>query len=139
MVNVLVIGSGGREHALSWKLSQSTKVDTVYTAPGNGGTENNISIDVDDIEGLANFAQDNNCFTVVGPEDPLAEGIVDKFNQRNLKVFGPTQNAAQLESSKIWSKNFMRRNNIPTARFEIFDDAKKAIANTSNPLITMWW
>ena len=127
MVNVLVIGSGGREHALSWKLSQSTKVDTVYTAPGNGGTENNISIDVTDIEGLANFAQDNNCFTVVGPEDPLAEGIVDKFNQRNLKVFGPSKDAAQLESSKIWSKNFMKRNNIPTARFEIFDDAQKAI------------
>ena len=127
MVNILVIGSGGREHALSWKLAQSTKVDTVYTAPGNGGTENNIPIGVTDIEGLANFAQDNNCFTVVGPEDPLAEGIVDKFNQRNLKVFGPSKNAAQLESSKIWSKNFMKRNNIPTARFEIFDDAQKAI------------
>jgi len=126
LVNVLVIGSGGREHALSWKLSQSSKVETVFTAPGNGGTENNIPLDVDDLDGLAEFAQKNNCFTVVGPEDPLAAGIVDKFNQLNLKVFGPSKEAAQLESSKIWAKNFMKRNNIPTARFEIFDDPQKA-------------
>ncbi len=126
MVNVLVVGSGGREHALSWKLSQSPKVDTVFTAPGNGGTENNVSIDVDDLDGLSDFAQKNNCFTVVGPEAPLAAGIVDKFNQLDLKVFGPSQQAAQLESSKIWAKNFMKRNDIPTARFEIFDDAQKA-------------
>ena len=110
MVNILVVGSGGREHALSWKLSQSNKVETVYTAPGNGGTENNIPIDVTDLDGLAEFAQKNNCFTVVGPEDPLASGIVDKFNKLNLKVFGPSQAAAQLESSKIWAKNFMKRN-----------------------------
>ncbi|MDH5431125.1 MAG: phosphoribosylamine--glycine ligase [Nitrosopumilus sp.] len=126
MVNVLVIGSGGREHALSWKLSQSNKVDTVFTAPGNGGTQNNVSINVDDLDGLADFAQKNNCFTVVGPEDPLAAGIVDEFNKLNLPIFGPTQKAAQLESSKIWAKNFMKRNEIPTARFEIFDDPKKA-------------
>lgn len=121
-----MIGSGGREHALSWKLSQSSKVETVFTAPGNGGTENNIPISVDDLDGLADFAQKNNCFTVVGPEDPLAAGIVDKFNKLGLKVFGPSQQAAQLESSKIWAKDFMKRNNIPTARFEIFDDAQKA-------------
>jgi len=127
LVNILVIGSGGREHALSWKLSQSSKVETVFTAPGNGGTSVNVPIDVNDLDGLAEFAQKNNCFTVVGPEDPLAAGIVDKFNQLNLKVFGPSQAAAQLESSKIWAKNFMKRNNIPTARFEIFDDAQKAI------------
>jgi len=127
LVNVLVVGSGGREHALSWKLSQSNQVETVYTAPGNGGTKNNVPIDVDNLDGLAEFAQKNNCFTVVGPEDPLASGIVDKFNQLNLKVFGPSQAAAQLESSKIWAKNFMKRNNIPTARFEIFDNAQKAI------------
>ena len=126
MVNILVIGSGGREHALSWKLSQSSKVDTVFTAPGNGGTENNVPINVDDLDGLADFAQKNNCFTVVGPEDPLAAGIVDKFNQRNLKVFGPSKLAAQLESSKIWAKNFMKRNDIQSAEFEIFDDAQKA-------------
>ncbi len=126
MVNVLVIGSGGREHALSWKLSQSSKVDKIFTAPGNGGTENNIPIDIDDLNALAEFAQKNNCFTVVGPEAPLAAGIVDKFNQMNLKIFGPSQKAAQLESSKIWAKNFMKRNGIQTARFEIFEDPKKA-------------
>ena len=121
-----MIGSGGREHSLSWKLSQSSKVETVFTAPGNGGTENNVPISVDDLDGLAYFAQKNNCFTVVGPEDPLAAGIVDKFNKLGLKVFGPSQQAAQLESSKIWAKDFMKRNEIPTACFEIFDDPQKA-------------
>src|SRR3970282_1062361 len=82
--------------------------------------------DIDDLNALSEFAQKNNCFTVVGPEVPLAAGIVDKFNQMNLKIFGPHQNAAQLESSKIWAKNFMKRNGIQTARFEIFDDPKKA-------------
>ena len=121
-----MIGSGGREHALSWKLSQSPKVETVFTAPGNGGTKNNVSLDVNDLDGLADFAQKNNCFTVVGPEDPLAAGIVDKFNKLGLPIFGPSKKAAQLESSKIWAKDFMKRNDIPTARFEIFDDAQKA-------------
>ena len=121
-----MIGSGGREHALSWKLSQSSKINKVFTAPGNGGTENNILIPVDDLDALASFVQKNDCFTVVGPEAPLAAGIVDKFNQMNLRIFGPSKNAAQLESSKIWAKNFMKRNDIPTARFEIFDDPKKA-------------
>jgi len=126
LVNILIVGSGGREHALSWKLTQSPKVETVFTAPGNGGTENNVPINVDDLDGLSDFAQQNNCFTVVGPEVPLAAGIVDKFNKRGLKIFGPSQQAAQLESSKIWAKNFMKRNDIPTTRFEIFDDAQKA-------------
>ncbi len=126
LVNILVVGSGGREHALSWKLSQSSKVDKVFTAPGNGGTKNNISIDMADLDSLAEFAKKNNCFTVVGPEAPLAAGIVDKFNKMNLKIFGPSKSAAQLESSKIWAKKFMKRNDIPTARFEIFDDPKKA-------------
>ena len=125
-MNILVVGSGGREHALNWKLSQSPKIDTVFTAPGNGGTKNNVDISVDDIEKLAQFASEKNCFTVVGPEAPLAAGIVDFFNQKNLKIFGPTKNAAQLESSKIWAKNFMKRNNIPTSPFEIFDDPNKA-------------
>ncbi len=122
-----MVGSGGREHCLGWKLSQSPKVEKVYTAPGNGGTENNVSIPVDRIEELAEFAQKNNCFTVVGPEAPLALGIVDIFEKKNLKIFGPHKKAAQLESSKIWAKNFMKKNNIPTAKFEIFDDAEKAI------------
>ncbi len=138
MANVLVIGSGGREHSLSWKLSQSSKVEKVYTAPGNGGTENNVPIPVDRIEDLAEFAQKNNCFTVVGPEAPLALGIVDFFEEKNLKIFGPNKKAAQLESSKIWAKNFMKRNNIPTAKFEIFDDAKKAteyVKSINHPVV----
>ena len=120
------MGAGGREHALSWKLSTSEKIDQVYTAPGNGGTSQNIELSVTDIEGLAKFAQEKNCFTVVGPEDPLAAGIVDAFVEKGLPVFGPTKNAAKLESSKIWAKEFMKRNSIPTADFEIFDDAQKA-------------
>ncbi|MDP6857998.1 MAG: phosphoribosylamine--glycine ligase [Candidatus Nitrosopelagicus sp.] len=126
MVNVLVVGSGGREHAISWKISESKNVENVFTAPGNGGTENNIPIQVDQIDELADFASQKNCFTIVGPEAPLADGIVDMFNKKNLKIFGPTQDAAQLESSKIWAKEFMRRNNIPTAEFQIFDDPEKA-------------
>ena len=126
MVNVLVVGSGGREHALTWKLSNSDKVEQVFTAPGNGGTSNNVLISVDDIDELVKFAQEKNCFTVVGPEAPLANGIVDKFHEKHLPIFGPSKNAAQLESSKIWAKEFMKRNSIPTADFEIFDDAQKA-------------
>jgi phosphoribosylamine--glycine ligase len=126
LVNLLVVGSGGREHALSWKLSQSTKVGKTFSAPGNGGTKNNVDISVDDVDSLVNFAKENDCFTIIGPEAPLAKGIVDKFNQMNLKIFGPSQKAAQLESSKIWAKEFMKRNQIPTARFDIFDDPKKA-------------
>ena len=126
MVNVLVVGSGGREHALSWKLSQSDLVDEVYVAPGNGGTSQNIPISVDDIDALSNFAQEKSCFTVVGPEAPLANGLVDNFTEKGLAVFGPSKQAAQLESSKIWAKEFMKRNDIPTADFEIFDDAQKA-------------
>jgi len=127
LVNVLVVGSGGREHAMGWKLAQSDKVDKIYFAPGNGGTPNNVDISSDDIEGLAKFAKENNCVTVVGPEVPLSMGIVDEFTKKGLLIFGPTKNAAQLESSKIWAKNFMKRNGILTARFEVFDDPKKAI------------
>ena len=126
LTNVLVIGSGGREHALGWKLSQSYNVDKVFFAPGNGGTSNNVDIPVEDLDNLAKFASENECLTVVGPETPLSLGIVDKFMERGLRIFGPTKAAAQLESSKVWAKNFMKRNNILTARFEIFNDAKEA-------------
>ncbi len=126
MVNVLVIGSGGREHAIGWKLGQSDNVNTVFHAPGNGGTLNNVPIPVDNLAELAKFASENDCFTVVGPEAPLAMGIVDMFNEMGLKIFGPTKKAAQLESSKIWAKQFLKRNNIPTAAFEVFNDAVKA-------------
>jgi len=121
-----VVGSGGREHALGWKLAQSPKVDEIFFAPGNGGTEINVDIHVDNIPSLAKFASENDCLTVVGPEIPLAAGIVDEFTKKGLRIFGPKKNAAQLESSKVWAKNFMKRNGIPTARFEIFDDPKQA-------------
>ena len=126
MADVLVIGSGGREHALGWKISQSPKVDTVYFAPGNGGTTNNIDISVENIASLAKFASENDCITIVGPEAPLANGIVDEFQKKELQIFGPTKSAAQLESSKVWAKNFMKRNGIPTARFEVFESPKEA-------------
>ncbi len=126
MPNVLVVGSGGREHALGWKLSQSTKVDKVYYAPGNGGTENNIEISVNEIDKLAKFASENKCFTIVGPEAPLVEGIVDEFTKKGLRIFGPTKNSAQLESSKIWAKDFLKRHDITIPSFEVFDDAEKA-------------
>jgi len=126
LVNVLVIGSGGREHAIGWKLGQSDNVNTIFHAPGNGGTLNNVPISVDNLGELAKFASENNCFTVVGPEAPLAMGVVDMFNEMGLKIFGPTKKAAQLESSKIWAKQFLKRNNIPTAAFEVFNDAVKA-------------
>jgi len=126
LVNVLVIGSGGREHAIGWKLGQSDEVDTVFFAPGNGGTSNNVPISVDGLDDIVKFASEKDCFTVVGPEAPLAMGIVDIFNEKGLKIFGPTKDAAQLESSKIWAKKFMKRNNIPTAAFEVFNDATAA-------------
>jgi len=126
LVNVLVIGSGGREHAIGWKLGQSDEVDTVFYAPGNGGTSNNVPIPVDGLDDIVKFASEKDCFTVVGPEAPLAMGIVDIFNEKGLKIFGPTKDAAQLESSKIWAKKFMKRNNIPTAAFEVFNDATAA-------------
>jgi len=138
LTNVLVVGSGAREHSLGWKISQSEHVDDVFYAPGNGGTKNNIPINVEQIEELVDFASKNDCFTVVGPEVPLALGIVDTFMEKNLKIFGPTQNAAKLESSKIWAKNFMDRNEIPTAKFKIFDEpdlAKEYIESVSFPLV----
>lgn len=122
------MGSGGREHSIGWKLAQSKKVDKIYFAPGNGGTSNNVNISSEDIDGLANFAKENDCITIVGPEVPLSMGIVDEFIKKGLRIFGPTKNAARIESSKIWSKNFMKRNGILTAKFEVFDDPKKAIA-----------
>jgi phosphoribosylamine--glycine ligase len=132
LVNILVIGSGGREHAIGWKLGQCDNVETVFFAPGNGGTTNNVPISVDSLDEIAKFASEKNCFTVVGPEAPLAMGIVDMFNEKGLKIFGPTKKAAQLESSKIWAKKFMKRNNISTAAFEVFDDASKAKEYVNN-------
>ena len=131
-MKVLVIGGGGREHALAWKLAQSQKVQMVYVAPGNGGTAldhrlKNVAIT--DIKALADFAQTEKIgLTVVGPEAPLAAGAVDEFRARGLRVFGPAKAAAQLESSKAFSKDFMKRHGIPTAAYETFSDAAAAHA-----------
>jgi phosphoribosylamine---glycine ligase len=129
-MNVLVIGGGGREHALAWKIAQSNKVQKVFVAPGNGGTARDKrldNIDITDVKALREFAQGNGIeLTVVGPETPLAAGVVDEFRAHGLRIFGPTKAAAQLESSKAFSKAFMKRHNIPTAEYETFTDAQAA-------------
>ena len=131
-MKVLVIGGGGREHALAWKLAQSPKVQQVYVAPGNGGTARDkqlINVPISDVVALREWAQANQIgLTVVGPEAPLAAGVVDEFRAHGLRIFGPTQAAAQLESSKAFSKAFMQRHAIPTAEFETFTDPVAAHA-----------
>lgn len=131
-MNLLLIGSGGREHALAWKLSQSQRVDRIFVVPGNGGTAampkcENVHIDVTDVAALRHFAHTREVeLTVVGPEAPLVAGLVDAFQEAQIPIFGPTQAAAQLEGSKVFSKRFMQRHNIPTAfamTFDSFDEA----------------
>lgn len=130
-MKILVIGSGGREHALCWKISKSKRVDKIYCAPGNGGTANvaeNIDIKPDDIDSLLDFALNENIdLTVVGPEDPLVMGIADRFMENGLRVFGPTKKGAILEGSKIYSKEFMDKYNIPTGKYSCFNDLDKAL------------
>ena len=129
-MKALVLGGGGREHALAWKLAQSPLVQTVYVAPGNGGTATDKRLEniaITDVVALREWAQDHQIdITVVGPEGLLAAGVVDEFRAHGLRIFGPTQAAAQLESSKAFSKDFMRRHGIPTARHETFTDAALA-------------
>lgn len=124
--NVLIIGSGGREHALGWKISQNEHVQKVFYANGNGGTVNNLPILPTEFEKLIDFTKNNNCFTVVGPEVPLSLGIVDTFESNQLEIFGPTQAASEIETSKEFSKNFMAKYSIPTSEFKVFTDATKA-------------
>jgi len=132
-MNILVIGGGGREHALAWKVTQSPLATQVFVTPGNAGTATeqktaNIDIQATDLDGLLRFAQENSIeLTIVGPEAPLAAGIVDRFNQAGLKCFGPTQKAAQLESSKAFSKAFMQQHHIPTAGYQSFTDIDQAL------------
>ena len=132
-MNVLIIGSGGREHALAWKTAQSDKVKKVFVAPGNTGTAlesnlENVDIQVDDIAGLVKFAQKNDIgLTIVGPEIPLVLGVVDAFEEAGLKCFGPNKAAAQLEGSKAFSKNFLAKHNIPTASYAVFTEIAPAI------------
>ncbi|BCL77376.1 phosphoribosylamine--glycine ligase [Jeongeupia sp. HS-3] len=131
-MNILVIGNGGREHALAWKIAQSPRVGKVFVAPGNAGTAlepNLTNVPVTDIPVLIEFAKrENVAFTVVGPEAPLSQGIVDAFRAEGLKIFGPTKAGAQLEWSKDFAKAFMKRHGIPTADYETFSDAVKAHA-----------
>ncbi|PPE71509.1 phosphoribosylamine--glycine ligase [Caldimonas thermodepolymerans] len=131
-MKVLVIGSGGREHALAWKLAQSPRAPKVFVAPGNGGTALDPqlrNVEITDPQALADFAASEGVdLTVVGPEAPLAAGVVDLFRARGLRIFGPTRAAARLESSKAYAKEFMRRHNIPTAAHETFSDAAQAHA-----------
>ena len=131
-MNILVIGGGGREHALAWKLKQSSRSNTVYVAPGNGGTARDdqlVNVNITDVCELRAWAMKQKiALTVVGPEAPLAAGVVDEFRKHGLRVFGPTQAAAQLESSKAYSKAFMKRHGIPTAEYETFSDPAAAHA-----------
>ena len=133
-MKILVIGGGGREHALAWKAAQSSDVDTVYVAPGNAGTAHeprlqNVTIAADDIPALTAFAQSNQIdLTIVGPEMPLVLGVVDAFHAAGLRCFGPTQGAAQLEGSKAFTKDFLDRHHIPTAAYGNFTDVEEAVA-----------
>ncbi|GHF00360.1 phosphoribosylamine--glycine ligase [Thalassotalea profundi] len=133
-MNVLVIGSGGREHALAWKAAQSKNVEKVFVAPGNAGTLTepkleNIAISVGDISGLVEFAKSNDiALTIVGPEQPLVDGVVDAFQAQGLMIFGPSAKAAQLEGSKAFTKDFLARNNIPTGWYQNFTEIAPALA-----------
>jgi phosphoribosylamine--glycine ligase len=141
-MKVLVIGGGGREHALAWKIAQSPLVEKVYCAPGNAGTDQvaeNVAIPADDLSSLLKFALQNDIgLTVVGPEQPLAMGIVDRFNQNGLRIFGPNAEAAQLEGSKAFSKDMMRLCGIPTSDYQIFDSRHEAlefVKDMTEPLV----
>src|SRR3970282_1516307 len=133
-MNILIIGGGGREHVLSWKVAQSARVQKVYVAPGNPGTAReakceNIAIAADDVDGLLQFAQGNKIdLTVVGPEAPLVLGVVDHFRAAGLRCFGPVQAAAQLEGSKAFAKDFLARHKIPTAAYGNFTEIAAAEA-----------
>jgi len=130
-MKVLVIGSGGREHTLVWKITQSPKVSKVYCAPGNAGISKLaqcVNIDADSIEELVDFVQKEKIdLTVVGPELPLSRGIVNEFNKQNLRIFGPSKEAAEIESSKVFSKYLLKKYNIPTANYQVFQNSEKAL------------
>jgi phosphoribosylamine---glycine ligase len=142
-MRVLVVGSGGREHALCWKIAKSPQCEGLYCAPGNGGISEIarlVDIKADDITGLLNFAEEKKIdLTVVGPETPLAAGIVDKFEERSLRIFGPSKTCARLEGSKVFAKELMKRLSIPTADFRVFDNSDEALEylKTKNPPVVI--
>ena len=133
-MNILIIGNGGREHALAWKAAQSPLATKVFVAPGNAGTAResaveNVAISATDVPALVKFAKDNNVgLTIVGPEAPLVAGVVDAFEKAGLTIFGPRQSAAQLEGSKAFTKDFLARHNIPTAEYQNFTEVDQALA-----------
>ncbi|HBO43281.1 MAG TPA: phosphoribosylamine--glycine ligase, partial [Planctomycetaceae bacterium] len=135
-MNVLIVGSGGREHALAWKIAQSPRAERVFVAPGNAGTAldaENVPINAEDLPALVRFAKDNDVgLTIVGPEAPLAAGIVDLFRQEGLRVFGPTKAAAELEASKVFCKNLLRKADIPSADYHVFTSAQQALHHLQN-------
>ena len=142
-MKVLIIGSGGREHALAWKVAQSDDVSKVYVAPGNAGSESepkvsNVAIGGEDLAALVEFAQSNHIeLTIVGPEAPLVIGVVDAFRKAGLKCFGPTAGAAQLEGSKAFTKDFLAKYEIPTGSYQVFTNADQAcdyIAQVGAPI-----
>ena len=142
--NILVIGQGGREHAIAWKISKSPKVQNVFVCPCNAGTAledniENIDIDISDINSLLDFVKKNNIFmTIIGPENPLVDGIVNEFSEQGLKIFGPTKEHAILEGSKVFSKEFMKNYGIPTSDYEMFSDktqAKSYISTKKHPIV----
>ncbi|WP_281072078.1 phosphoribosylamine--glycine ligase [Succinivibrio dextrinosolvens] len=143
-MKVLIIGNGGREHALAWRAAKSPLAEKVYVAPGNPGTASedkmeNVNIAVNDIKGLVEFAKKENIgLTIVGPEAPLVEGVVDEFEKNGLKIFGPSKAGAQLEGSKSFTKHFLKRHNIPTAAYEVFtkaDEAEAYIKKMGAPIV----
>ena len=129
-MSLLIVGGGGREHALAWKLKQSPRAGQIFCAPGNAGTAElgeNLPIAATDLNGLRKFARENKIdFTVIGPDDPLAAGVVDVFREDNLRIFGPVKAAARLEASKVFAKQIMRLSGVPTAMAGVFTDCKKA-------------
>ena len=130
-MNLLLIGSGGREHAIAWKLAKSPKVSKIFVAPGNGGTafqEKCENINITDIDDLVSFAKENNVYlTIVGPEDPLTKGVTNKFKEAGLRIFGPDKEGAELEGSKSFSKEFMKKYNVKTAEYEVFTESEPAL------------
>jgi len=140
-MKVLVVGGGGREHALVWKIAQSSKVSAIYCAPGNPGMKKlatSVNIAADDIKAMADFAEKNNIdLTVVGPEAPLVAGIADEFERRGLNIFGPSKAAAQIEGSKVFSKNLMKKYNIPTAEYCVFEEPEAAMDYINSSTVPM--
>jgi phosphoribosylamine---glycine ligase len=136
VMNILIVGNGGREHALAWKITQSPRAERVFVAPGNGGTDcdgENVNISPLDFDALIRFAKENRVgLTVVGPESPLAAGIVDAFESAGLRAFGPHRAAAELEASKVFCKNLLRQADVPTAEYQTFDDADDAVKFLEN-------